>query len=305
MTAVQLVFFGVGLTHLSKRAYSDNGYFSFLSSDTQRILDRMDDSETYMNMKRTYTGSGAPSRDDLTCTDTDLNIRKVERLTNRQADYLDPTYSQLNFHQNEIPIAKEENPPLAPRPGEMPTTAQADDLDPTYSRLNLLQNELPIANEEDPPIASGPGEMSHAGPHKQEPNDNIGNGPDRKMSLLSMVTSVLFLTVVGLSIHVSQIRQSKVTCNRTDNELNSTLQSMVSALNSNLSVLKQKHSDLRHQEVALNVVYKVNAGKSECGKCNSSCKNDQYRFICEKSAPFCPDISEKIRNLCQQPMEPT
>ncbi|XP_059818056.1 uncharacterized protein LOC132389589 isoform X2 [Hypanus sabinus] len=129
----------------------------------------------------------------------------------------------------------------------MPTTAQADDLDPTYSRLNLLQNELPIANEEDPPIASGPGEMSHAGPHKQEPNDNIGNGPDRKMSLLSMVTSVLFLTVVGLSIHVSQIRQSKVTCNRTDNELNSTLQSMVSALNSNLSVLQQKHSDLRHQ----------------------------------------------------------
>ncbi|XP_059818055.1 uncharacterized protein LOC132389589 isoform X1 [Hypanus sabinus] len=85
------------------------------------------------------------------------------------------------------------------------------------------------------------------GPHKQEPNDNIGNGPDRKMSLLSMVTSVLFLTVVGLSIHVSQIRQSKVTCNRTDNELNSTLQSMVSALNSNLSVLQQKHSDLRHQ----------------------------------------------------------
>ncbi|XP_059819134.1 oxidized low-density lipoprotein receptor 1-like [Hypanus sabinus] len=204
------------------------------------------------------------------------------------------------------------------------------------------------------------------------------------MSLLSMVTSVFFLTVVGLSIHVSQIRQSKVTCKRTDNELNSTLQSMVSALNSNLSVLQQKHSDLRHQfcglltsrreeicskdlvrygdrcylfstfeisyngarllcsnidsmlleinsqdeanfiekavhdqgssywigkcedgEVALNVVYNVNAGKSECSKCKSSCKNDQYRFICEKSAPFCPDISEKVRNLCQQPVEPT
>ncbi|XP_059815719.1 uncharacterized protein LOC132387365 [Hypanus sabinus] len=200
-----------------------------------------------MNKKLTSTGSGTPSRDHLTSTYTELNIRKVERLTNAQTDGLDPTYSQLNFRHNELPIAKEENPPLAPRTGEMPMTAQADDLDPTYSRLNLLQNELPIANEEDPPIASGPGEMSHAGPHKQEPNDNIGNGPDRKMSLLSMVTSVLFLTVVGLSIHVSQIRQSKVTCNRTDNELNSTLQSMVSALNSNLSVLKQKHSDLRHQ----------------------------------------------------------
>ncbi|XP_059817377.1 C-type lectin domain family 17, member A-like [Hypanus sabinus] len=276
----------------------------------------MDDSETYMNMKRTYTGSGAPSRDDLTCTDTDLNIRKVERLTNRQADDLDPTYSQLNFHQNEIPIAKEENPPMAPRPGEMPTTAQADDLDPTYSRLNLLQNELPIANEEDPPVASGPGEMSvtaqadglnstytvlklpndeliteeyedppiapgpaemsvvaQTGPHKEQTNENIGNRPDRKFCLLCLVTFVLFATVVGLSIHVSQIRQSQITPDRNYYELNSTLQSKISenthlnfsrrtclknlsALNSNLSDLNRMHSDLRHKFTEMETKYR-------------------------------------------------
>ncbi|XP_072891659.1 uncharacterized protein [Hemitrygon akajei] len=262
--AVQLVFFGVGLTHLSKRAYSVNGYFSFLSSDTQRILDRMEDSETYMNTKRTNTGSGAPSRDHLTSTYTELNIPKVERLTNTQADGLDPTYSQLNFRQNEIPIAKEENPPMAPRPGDMPMTAEADDLDPTYSQLNLLQNELPIAKEEDPPIASGPGEMSvtaqadgldptcsqlnflqieipiakeenppmaprpgkmpmtaQAGPHKQEPNENIGNRPDRKICLLCLVTSALFVTVVGLSIP-GESKQLRLESDRKITEWNET-----------------------------------------------------------------------------------
>ncbi|XP_059817216.1 uncharacterized protein LOC132388811 [Hypanus sabinus] len=344
---VQLVFLGVGLTHLSKRAYSDNCYFSFLISDTQRILDRMDDSETYMNMKRTYTGSGAPSRDDLTCTDTDLNIRKVERLTNRQADDLDPTYSQLNFHQNEIPIAKEENPPMAPRPGEMPTTAQADDLDPTYSRLNLLQNELPIANEEDPPVASGPGEMSvtaqadglnstysvlklpndehiteeyenppiapgpaemsvvaQTGPHKEQTNENIGNRPDRKFCLLCLVTFVLFATVVGLSIHVSQIRQSQITPDRNYYELNSTLQSKISenthlnfsrrtclknlsGLNSNLSDLNRMHSDLRHKFTEMETKYRsANEIKARICELNVD-SNLLHKSLCRSSCSKC------------------
>ncbi|XP_072891436.1 uncharacterized protein [Hemitrygon akajei] len=217
--SVQLAFFGIGLTHLSKRAYSDNGYFSFLSSDTQRILDRMDDSETYMNMKSTNAGSGAPSRDHLTSTYTDLNIRKVERLTNTQADGLDPTYSQLNFRQNETPIAKEENPPMAPRPGRMPMTAEA-------------------------------------GPHKQEPNENIGNRPDRKICLLCLVTSVLFLAVVGLSIHVSQIPQSQIT--------RRTCLKNLSALNSNLSDLKRMHSELRHQFTEMETKYRsVNETKAQ------------------------------------------
>ncbi|XP_059818473.1 oxidized low-density lipoprotein receptor 1-like isoform X2 [Hypanus sabinus] len=62
-------------------------------------------------------------------------------------------------------------------------------------------------------------------------------------------------------------------------------------------------------KVASNVVYKVNAGKFECGECKSrwlgSCKNDQHRFICEKPVPLWPDVPEKIRDLCQNPVERT
>ncbi|XP_059817790.1 C-type lectin domain family 9 member A-like [Hypanus sabinus] len=50
------------------------------------------------------------------------------------------------------------------------------------------------------------------GPHIQQPNENIGNRPDRRICLLCLVTFVLFVTVVGLSIHVSQIRYSKENC---------------------------------------------------------------------------------------------
>ncbi|XP_072131855.1 uncharacterized protein [Mobula birostris] len=62
-------------------------------------------------------------------------------------------------------------------------------------------------------------------------------------------------------------------------------------------------------KVAFNVVYKVNSGKFECSECKFSwlhnCKNDQHRFICEKTAPVCLDIPEKIRRLCQKPVGPT
>ncbi|XP_072891046.1 uncharacterized protein [Hemitrygon akajei] len=141
----------------------------------------------------------------------------------------------------------------------MPVTAQADGLDHTYSLLNLRHNGLLVAKDEDPPIASGPGEMpvtAQAGPHKQEPNENIGNRPDRKICLLCLVTSVLFLAVVGLSIHVSQIRQSQIT--------RRTCLKNLSALNSNLSDLKRMHSDLRHQFTEMETKYRsVNETKAQ------------------------------------------
>ncbi|XP_059814814.1 C-type lectin domain family 9 member A-like, partial [Hypanus sabinus] len=259
-------------------------------------------------------------------------------------------------------------------------------------------------------------------PHKEQTNENIGNRPDRKFCLLCLVTFVLFATVVGLSIHVSQIRQSQITSDRNYYELNSTLQSNISenthlnfsqrtclknlsALNSNLSDLNRMHSDLRHKftemetkyrsaneikaricelltsrrvqacpqdwienegrcyfvstlekaydmakehcsnfdarlleinsnqeekfvsnavyryvlywigkcadrNVASDLLYELNHGSPTCRKCESqgwsyissySCKRN-YRFICEKSAPFYPDIHEEIRGLCQHPV---
>ncbi|XP_072132432.1 uncharacterized protein [Mobula birostris] len=62
-------------------------------------------------------------------------------------------------------------------------------------------------------------------------------------------------------------------------------------------------------KVASNLVYKMDAGKFECSECKSgwlsSCKNDQHRFICEKSASLHPDVAEKIWDLCQNLVEPT
>ncbi|XP_072891686.1 C-type lectin domain family 9 member A-like [Hemitrygon akajei] len=76
--------------------------------------------------------------------------------------------------------------------------------------------------------------------------------------------SALIIIVAGLSIHVSQIRQSKETCHQNYHELNSTLQSKLSALNSNLSDLKQMHSDLRHQFTEMETKYRsVNETKAQ------------------------------------------
>ncbi|XP_059815340.1 C-type lectin domain family 12 member B-like isoform X1 [Hypanus sabinus] len=204
--------------------------------------------------------------------------------TTAQADDLDPTYSRLNLLQNELPIANEEDPPVASGPGEMSVTAQADGLNSTYSVLKLPNDEHLTEEYEDPPIAPGPAEMSvvaQTGPHKEQTNENIGNRPDRKFCLLCLVTFVLFATVVGLSIHVSQIRQSEITSDRNYQELNSTLQSKISenshlnfsrrtclknlsALNSNLSDLKRMHSYLRHQFTEMETKYRsVNETKAQ------------------------------------------
>ncbi|XP_059818239.1 C-type lectin domain family 12 member B-like [Hypanus sabinus] len=231
----------------------------------------MDDSETHMNKKPRITGSRAPSRDHQTSTYTELNIL---------AEHQTSTYTELNI-----------------RKGERLTNTHADGLDPTYSQLNLRNNELLIAKDEDPPVTSSAGEKpvtAQAGPHKQEPNENIGNRPDRKICLHSLVTSVLFVAVVGLSIYVSQIRQSQITSsrnlqllreeyremNRTQRqcrlqvlELNSTLESTISensllnltqgtclnylsALNSNLSVLKRRNTELRNQVIQVKKKYR-------------------------------------------------
>ncbi|XP_059817987.1 oxidized low-density lipoprotein receptor 1-like [Hypanus sabinus] len=64
--------------------------------------------------------------------------------------------------------------------------------------------------------------------------------------LIYVLTATLIITGICWRIHVSQIRQSMETCHRNYHELNSTLQSKLFAHNSNLSDLKQMHSDLRH-----------------------------------------------------------
>ncbi|XP_059814632.1 C-type lectin domain family 10 member A-like isoform X3 [Hypanus sabinus] len=264
----------------------------------------MDDNETYMNKKPTKTDIQAPSRDYLNSTYTELNIRKVERFPNTQTDGLDPTYSQLNLLHNDLLIAKEEDPPIASRPGKMPMTAQA-------------------------------------GAQKQEPKQNIGNRSVRKISLLCLVTIGVAM-VAGLSIYVSQTRQSLITAdrnyrrlweqhqemNRTQrqcqqhvHELNTTLESRtsenslldisqrtclnslfamnnnltilennISVLNSDLSELNRTHNDLRYQFNQLEMKYRnINENKAQI------CQYLIRRTVAEQT---CPQIWIKNEDRC-------
>ncbi|XP_072890898.1 uncharacterized protein [Hemitrygon akajei] len=172
----------------------------------------MDRSESYMNVKLGNTDSRSPFRAEP-----------------------DVSYAEVNF--------KTLSPPRA--------WTDRDGLNSTYSDLNFRKEEPRIDEDEGPPIASGPGGLStteQTAAQEQESKVKIGNRPYRLICLLCLVTSAFIVIVAGLSIHVSQIRQSYETCHR----------------NSNLSVLKRMHSDLRHQFTEMETKYRsVNETKAQ------------------------------------------
>ncbi|XP_072893071.1 oxidized low-density lipoprotein receptor 1-like [Hemitrygon akajei] len=164
----------------------------------------MDRNESHMNVKLGKTDSRSPSRAEPDVSYAELNFKTLKAPRVRtDGDGLNSTYSDLKFRKEEPRIDEDVNPPIASGPGGLLTTAQTAE-------------------------------------QEQESKVKIGNRPYRLICLVCLVTSAFIVIVAGLSIHVSQIRQSKETCHRNYHELNSTLQSKLSALNSNLS-------DLRHQ----------------------------------------------------------
>ncbi|XP_072132716.1 C-type lectin domain family 4 member A-like [Mobula birostris] len=132
----------------------------------------MEDSETYMNVKFSKTDSGSPSR-----------VEWAEP---------DVTYVEINFKS----------------PSEPRVRTDEDGLNSTYSELKFRKEEPRIDEDKDPPICSGPGGLpttAQAGAHEQESKLKIGNRPNRQICLLCLVTSALIVTVIGLSIHASQL----------------------------------------------------------------------------------------------------
>ncbi|XP_072132044.1 uncharacterized protein [Mobula birostris] len=275
---VHLVLAGFGQTVFSTRASSANGSFPFVRSVTQRLLNKMDEVKTYVNVKFQNTGPQSPSNDGLTST-----------------------YSELNFPKDEPLIVENEDPPTASRPGELPITAQTDGLTSTYAVLNFRKGEPLIDQDEDPPIASGPAVMpttAQAGAHEHESKLKMENRPYRQICPLCLVTSAFIVIVIGLSIHVSQIRHSKITLDRNYHELNSTLQSKISvishlnhsektylknlsALTSKLSVFKRMHTDLRHRFTELETKFRsVNETKGQICELLTS-----RREFCQKCSP--------------------
>ncbi|XP_072132465.1 CD209 antigen-like protein 2 [Mobula birostris] len=308
----------------------------------------MDESETYANMRFTGADSQSPSRAEPDVSYVELNVTALSApRVRRDGAGLSSTYAEVNCPKDEPVIDEDEAPPIAAGSRKQTTNAQT-------------------------------------GAHEQEPKQNIENRRYMKICLLCLFTSVLIAIVAGLSIYVSQIRQSKFTVDRNYDELNSTLQSKINEIEAKYKAVNETKAqicelltsrrgqpcsdewipnkdrcyyvstsetsfheamqecsnlDSRLLEIdskleanfvknALRgrrdsywigsceagkmgspVVYKMDAGKFQCSECNagwlSSCKNDRHRFICEKPAPSCADIPEKIRDLCQKPVGPT
>ncbi|XP_072891651.1 uncharacterized protein [Hemitrygon akajei] len=287
----------------------------------------MDDSETYKNKKHTKNAARAASQDQLTSTYTELNIRKVEPLINIQTDGRDPTYSQLNLRQNELLITKDDYPPVASGPGEMPVTAQADSLTSTYSVLKLGRHDLLIDEDENTPVAAGPARLSvpvEAGAQKQEPKQNIGNGSCRKICLLCPVTIGFVAIVAVLSIYVLQTRQSLITsernsrrlweqhqemnrtqrqCQQQVHELNSTLESRTSdnslldlSQRTCLNNLSAMNNNLTILENNISV---LNSDLSELNRTHSDLRHQfnqlemKYRNITESKAQICQYLTRR------------
>ncbi|XP_072891059.1 C-type lectin domain family 7 member A-like [Hemitrygon akajei] len=160
----------------------------------------MDESETYANMRLTGTDPQAPSRAEHDVSYVELNVTALSATrVRRDGGGLTSTYAEVNFPKGEPIIDEDGAPPIAAGPRKLPTNVQT-------------------------------------AAHEQESKVRIGNRPYRLICLLCLVTAALIVIVVGLSIHVSQIRQS----------------------------LKRMHSDLRHQFTEMETKYRsVNKTKAQ------------------------------------------
>ncbi|XP_072131729.1 uncharacterized protein [Mobula birostris] len=169
----------------------------------------MDESETYANMHFAGADSQSPSRAEPDVSYVELNVTALSApRVRRDGAGLSCTYAEVNCPKDEPVIGEDEAPPIAAGSRKQTTNAQT-------------------------------------GAHEQEPKQHIENRRYMKICLLCLFTSVLIAIVAGLSIYVSQIRQSMINLDRNCHELNSTLQFKISEI-----------SDLRQQFTKMETKYK-------------------------------------------------
>ncbi|XP_072131973.1 uncharacterized protein [Mobula birostris] len=178
---------------------------------------------------------------------------------------------------------------------------------------------------------SAPRIRTDGGPHKQESKENFGNRSHRKICLLCLVTCALIAIVAGLSIFVSQTRQSLITSNRNYrrlweqhqemnrtqrqyqqqvHELNSTLKSRtfehsrlelsqrnclknISTLNNNLSNLENNITILNSELSELNQTH--TDLRHECNQLET-----KYRIITETKDQICQYLNRRREQTCPQ-----
>ncbi|XP_072892879.1 C-type lectin domain family 9 member A-like [Hemitrygon akajei] len=251
----------------------------------------MDGRETYMNVKFTKTDSRFPSPAEPDVTYAELNVKTLSAAPDRtDGDGLNSTYSELNFLKEEPRIDVNQDPPIASGAGGLTTTAHTDGLNSTYSVLTIRKKKPRIDEGEDPPISSGPGGLSttaQTAAQERESKVKIGNRPYRLICLLCLVTFALIVTVVGLSIHVSQIPQS----------------------------LKRMNSDLRHQFTEMEMKYRsFNETKAQICELLTSRREQNcsqywigneggcyfistFKFSYDKARLYCSDSHSKLLEI--------
>ncbi|XP_072890867.1 uncharacterized protein [Hemitrygon akajei] len=282
----------------------------------------MDQSVSYMTVKLGKNDSRSPSRAEPDVSYAEVNFKTPSAPRVRaDRDGLNSTYSDLNFRRKEPCIDEGEGPPIAPGPGRLSTITQTVASDVSYAEVNFK-------------APSAPRVRTDRAAQERELKVKIGNRPYRLICLLCLVTAALIVIVVGLSIHAQAYSQNwirndgpcyfistvntsydeaKQNCSKFDSkllEINSTEEE-------NFVVKAIRDGGISHWigkckdgKVASNVMFRLSGGDPECGVCTfyserKPCNEVRTRFICEKSAPSCPVISEKIRDLCHQPLGPT
>ncbi|XP_072132712.1 uncharacterized protein [Mobula birostris] len=263
---------------------------------TQRILDRMDDSKTYLTVTFTKMDSWTASRLEPHVSYADINFKTGSRprvRTDRAG--LNSTYSELNFRKEEHRIDEDEDPPITSGPGGLPTTDKTD----------------------------------HMGSERPARRDRS----DSRIWLICVLTTALVITGICWWFHEQPCSKdwirNKDRCYYVSTVDTSSLRAMQECSNSDSRLLEINSRDetnfvsrklvdgdrsywigkCENWNVALAILYKVSSVTSDCKDCHSypgsyPCNRDR-RFICEKSAPLLPEIPERIQNLCQQPVETT
>ncbi|XP_072131965.1 uncharacterized protein [Mobula birostris] len=197
------------------------------------------------------------------------------------------------------------------------------------SEINEMETKYKAVNETKAQIC----ELltSRRGPHKQKSKENIGNRAYHKICLLCLVTSILVAIVAGLSIHVSQTRQSLIDsdrnyrrlweqhkemnrsqrqCQQRVREFNSTVKSRTSENScldlsqrnclKNISVLNNNLSKLENNITVLN------SDLSELNRTQIDLRHQfqqlktKYRTISENKAQICQYFTSRRGQTCPQ-----
>ncbi|XP_072891092.1 uncharacterized protein [Hemitrygon akajei] len=287
----------------STRASSDIGSFLFVSSETQRVPNKMDGGKTNVYVKFAKMRPQPTSNDDPTST-----------------------YSELNFPRNVTLIDEDEDPLSASGPGELPITAQTGNMDSERPRrrdisdsslwlISLLTAAL---------ISMGICWRIHVLQISQsqissEPNYTLLWRQHQDMCLFftnirEQTCSKDWITYKARCYYVStfetSFRRAVLQCSKRDSRLLE-----ISSRNEASFVFRSLvHQNVTYWigkcengDVAWRLLYNASSGRSDCRDCYSypggnPCDSDR-RFICEKSAPLFPDIPEKIQDLCLMPLE--